>query len=208
MSLFDQLTLLLTGLVAIYIISKFYRDFKVDVARPIHDIYYMIGFTVLLVAGLLMIFLGFDVLANPLVVVVAAFIPFALSIGLISEFYPKFEKMYLIFALIGLILIFLTRTTESTVLRTLILAVFHSVAGITIFLVPILASKNQKTTNQFIWVTVGGTLIGIGGIALAFLKAGTPILSKELIFTILTPLLFLMAVSFAFGFAKKMDYQK
>ncbi|MGD9900367.1 MAG: hypothetical protein AB7T22_14680 [Calditrichaceae bacterium] len=208
MGLFDQITLLLIGLVAIYIISKFYLDFKNASEKAAHDIYYMVGFTVLLVAGLLMIFLGFDVLANPLVVVVAAIIPFALSVGLISEFYPKFEKVYLIFTLIGIVLILLTRTAESSILSTLVLAVFHSVAGFTIFFVPILASKNKKTTNQFIWVTVGGTLIGIGGIALAFLKAGSPILSKELIFTILTPLLFLMAVSFAFGFVKKMDYQK
>lgn len=208
MGLFDQLMLLLTGLVAIYIISKFYRDFKNATIKFAHDIYYMVGFTILLVAGLLMIFLGFDVLSNPLVVVVAAFIPFALSMGLISEFYPKLEKIYLIFAMIGLVLILLTRSGEPTISGTIILAVFHSMAGLTIFLVPILVSKTKKTSSQFIWVTIGGTLIGIGGIALAFLKSGNPILSKELIFTILTPLLFLMSISFAFGFLKKMDYQK
>ena len=52
-------------------------------------------------------------------------------------------------------------------------------------------------------VTIGGFLIGVGGIALAFLKAGSPILSAETIFLILEPILLLMALAFCWGFTKK-----
>jgi len=51
---------------------------------------------------------------------------------------------------------------------------------------------------------VGGLLIGIGGIALAFLTAGTQLLffSQDVVLMILTPLLLLMTLSFAYGFTK------
>ncbi|RLD69697.1 MAG: hypothetical protein DRJ10_21215 [Bacteroidetes bacterium] len=84
---------------------------------------------------------------------------------------------------------------------------FHSIAGLTIFFVPIFAVKNNKADKGFIWVTIGGTIIGIGGIALAFLGAGKPLLgifTAEVVFTILTPILLLMALAFTYGFVKKM----
>ncbi|HAG15402.1 MAG TPA: hypothetical protein DCG69_02615 [Bacteroidales bacterium] len=82
---------------------------------------------------------------------------------------------------------------------------FHSIAGLTIFFIPILLVSKKLVNSGFIWVTVGGTLIGIGGIALAFLGAGKPLLgifTAELVFTILTPILFLMTLAFTYGFMK------
>jgi hypothetical protein len=54
-------------------------------------------------------------------------------------------------------------------------------------------------------VTVGGALIGLGGIALGFLKTGDQLLffSAEFVFTILAPLLLLMTLAFTWGFVKK-----
>ncbi|RJQ10958.1 MAG: hypothetical protein C4551_01775, partial [Bacillota bacterium] len=78
-------------------------------------------------------------------------------------------------------------------------AVVHSVAGLVIFILPLLACCQGRRPRAFAMVTVGGTLIGIGGIALAFLKAGAPILPANLIFAILAPLLLLMTASFAWG---------
>jgi hypothetical protein len=74
------------------------------------------------------------------------------------------------------------------------------VAGLTIFLLPILLSIQGTTQPLFFLVGVGGALIGIGGLALSFLKAGKPILSKELIFKILPVILFLMTLCFVVGF--------
>jgi len=47
-------------------------------------------------------------------------------------------------------------------------------------------------------------LIGLGGIALSFLSAGSQLLffSQDLVLTILAPLLFLMSLAFAWGFVK------
>ena len=57
----------------------------------------------------------------------------------------------------------------------------------------------------FWWVGIGGLLIGLGGIALAFISAGSQFLffSPALVATILTPLLFLMTGAYALGFARK-----
>ena len=48
-------------------------------------------------------------------------------------------------------------------------------------------------------------MIGIGGIALAFLSIGKPLLgvfTAELVFNILSLILFLMTMAFAWGFVK------
>ena len=205
MNLFDQAILLLTGLTAIYLIYRFVQDGT----GKTHNVYYIVSFAVLLVSGLLLIFGGWDVLESPYVIVVAYLIPLGLSIGLVSEFYSKNLKLYLIFGLVGLILIFLTRVvwTEGAAGATIILIIFHSVAGLIIFFVPIFITKANKAPGGFIFVTVGGALIGLGGIALAFLKSGSQLLffSGEFVFTILAPLLLLMTLAYAWGFMKKIN---
>jgi hypothetical protein len=81
------------------------------------------------------------------------------------------------------------------------------VAGLVIFLLPFFVA-GKKAAKGFWWVGVGGVLIGLGGIALAFLSAGSQLLffSAEFVMLILTPLLLLMTLAFTFGFVK--DIQK
>ena len=57
---------------------------------------------------------------------------------------------------------------------------------------------------------LGVGAIGLGGIALAFLKAGRQFLffSEEVVFAILAPLLLLMVLAFAWGFIKELPEQK
>ncbi len=202
MTLFDRLVLLATGLVAIYLIWRFAQHSRT--VKRSSEVYYIISFAVLLVAGLLLIAFTYDVLASPLVVIVAVLIPAGLATGLTAFVYPKYERPYLAFMLLGLVAIAVTRFTAAGTLATIVLIIVHSVAGLTIFFLPIAAVKQQKAPAGFIWVTVGGGLIGLGGIALAFLKTGRQLLffSQELVFTILAPLLLLMALAFAWGFVK------
>ena len=134
--------------------------------------------------------------------VVATLIPLGLSVGLVTEFYQKYAKGYLIFSLIGLIVILITRFAQVGGFAIFVYALVHSIAGLLIFFIPILATKTEKAPGGFIMVTVGGLLIGVGGIALAFLKAGVPILSAETILAILAPLLLLMTLAYTWGFVK------
>ena len=201
MNILDQIFLLLTGLTAIYLVFRFYQDFQKTKKRA--NIHYMVSFLVLLVSGLLLIFYGYGILNSQWVKVVAYLIPFLLAQGLVCEFYEDKAKYYLIFGIIGLLLIAFAPGS----LKVVSLATFHSVAGLLIFFLPIIVTKSGKAPGGFIWVTVGGTLIGLGGVALAFLKAGTQFLffSADFVFTILAPLLLLMALAYTYGFMKKMN---
>ncbi|KAA3614146.1 MAG: hypothetical protein D8M58_18300 [Calditrichaeota bacterium] len=207
MTLFDQIVLLLTGLIAIYMIWFFVKRQKSAENNGVTNIYYIISFTVFLVAGLLLIIFGWGALSNKLVAVVSGLIPFALATGLIAKYYPKMEKGYLALMLFGLVLITLTKYGDMIVMGKIVYPLFHSIAGLTIFFVPILVVKATKISTPFINITVGGTLIGLGGIALGFLSAGSQLLffSQEFVLMILAPLLFLTALFFALGFIKGID---
>ena len=196
MSPLDRVLLLLTGLLAAYQISV-----GIDGFDTLPVIAYTIAFGVLLVAGLLLIILGFEVLDSPVVVIVSTIIPLSLATGLVWQHLASFGISYLVFAIAGFLAITLTRTLPTPgKIPTIVLALVHGIAGMTIFLLPIILSIQGKTQPLFSLVGVGGALIGIGGLALSFLKAGKPILSKELILKILPIILFLMTLCFVIGF--------
>ena len=203
-TIFDRVLLLLTGLVAVYLVFRFYQEMKDATTKPKYNIFYIISFAVLFVSGVLIIIFGFEVLERPCIKTVATILPFGLAIGLIYEFFKKLGVLYLIVMIVGLVLIGLQ--SFGVFEAKIIYPIFHAIAGLTIFIVPILAVSEKKAPGGFIWVRVGGALIGIGGIALAFLGAGKPLLgifTAEVVFTILTPILFLMSLGFAWGFMKK-----
>ena len=87
---------------------------------------------------------------------------------------------------------------------------FHGVAGSIIFLGPIFAERANKAPKGFWWVGLGGVLIGLGGIALAFLTMGSQLLffSADFVMMILAPLLFLMAGAFALVLSKISKYNR
>jgi hypothetical protein len=196
MSILDRVLLLVTGLLAAYQIAFVIDDFS---TLPL--IAYTIAFGVLLVSGLLMILLGFEILDSPIVVIVSTIIPLTLSLGLVWQHLATFRVPYLVFVIIGFLAIAITRLFPMpSKLPTIVLATVHGIAGMTIFLLPIILSILGQTNPLFSLVGVGGALIGVGGLALSFLKAGSPILSKELILKILPVILFSMTLCFVVGF--------
>lgn len=196
MNTLDRVLLLITGLLAAYQIVV-----GIDQLSTTPIIAYTIAFGVLLVAGLLLIILGFEVLSSPIVVIVSTIIPLALSLGLVWEHFASFRIPYLIFTIIGFAAVTLTRSIPmQNKLPIVTIAVAHGIAGMTIFLLPIVLSIQAVMKPAFALVGIGGALIGIGGLLLSFLKAGKPILSKDTIFKVLPGLLLLMTVCFVAGF--------
>jgi len=195
-SVLDRILLLVTGLLAAYQIA-----FGIDGSLSLPVVAYIISFGVLLVAGLLLIIMGFDVLETPAVVIISTVIPLSLSTGLVWEYLPSLRAIYLAYALIGLVAIIVTRSFPvSGKLPTIVLSIIHGVAGMTIFLLPIIFSILGETEPRFAFIGIGGALIGIGGLLLAFLKSGKPILSQKFILTVLPGLLLLMTLCFVIGF--------
>ena len=196
MSPLDRILLLLTGLLAAYQVAV-----GIEGLSTLPIIAYTIAFGVLLVAGLLLIILGFEVLDTPVVVIVSTIIPLSLSLGLVWQHLPTWRMAYLAFVILGFLAIVVTRAVRiQSKLPTLVLTLVHGVAGMTIFLLPIVLTILGTVQPLFALVGIGGALIGIGGLLLSFLKIGHPILSRSIILRLLPLLLFLMTVSFVFGF--------
>jgi hypothetical protein len=201
MTLIDQILLLVTGLLAIYLLWRFYGRYQK--AKGLYDVYYMLGFAVLLVSGLLLIFLDWKILESPYMLTVASLIPLGISLGIANQYYPSWKKIYAWFALLGIIAIAIS-SIGGLEFKKIAVPLFHGVAGLVIFLGPFFAKDAAK---GFWWVGVGGALIGIGGIALAFLTSGTQLLffSREVVLQILAPLLLLMTLAFTLGFNKDLQ---
>ena len=110
--------------------------------------------------------------------------------------------MYLIFAIIGFFAIVITRALPiRNKFPLFILVIVHGVAGLTIFSLPIILVFSGLARSGFLLISVGGALISLGGLLLALLKAGKPLLSREIIFRVLPGLLLLMTAAFVAGFA-------
>ena len=196
----DNLFLLLTGLLAAYLCWYFWRRYSLN--KALHNIYYLMGFAVLLISGLLLIFFGLDLLASPYVLTVASLIPLGISMGLAEEYFPSWKTYFKWFAAIGFLAIAVTSIGGMDSLKKVAVPLFHGVAGLVILVGPFVAKGALK---GFWWVGIGGLLIGLGGIALAFISVDRQLLffSPDFVMLILTPLLFLMTGAFALGFAKK-----
>ena len=214
MTVLDRFLLLVTGLTAIYLLWRFFTIYNETKQR--HFIFYMAAFAVLLVAGLLLIAFGYELLgyeltenrelANDLTVIVAVLIPTGIAAGLVSEFFPQYEKPFLAYAVIGLVAIAGTRlTTEAgDDLAKFVLIAVHSISGVVILGIPLLMVKENKAVQGFAFVALGGLLIDAGGVALAFLKLDKQFLffSEDFTFDILALLLLLMTLAFTWGFTK------
>ena len=191
MSALDRVLLLITVLLAAYQIVVGIDDLS---TAPI--IAYTIAFGVLLVAGLLLIILGFDVLESPIVVIVSTIIPLTLSLGLVWQHLASYRTVYLVFTIIGFAAVTLTRSIPmQNKLPVITIAITHGIAGITIFLLPIILSAQGQMNPLFSLVGVGGALIGMGGLLLSFLKTGKPILSRDTIMRWF-PILLLLTTAF------------
>jgi hypothetical protein len=196
-TLLNRILLLLTGLLAAWQVAV-----GINGADLLPLIAYTAGFGVLLVAGLLLIILGFDALESPIVVIVSTIIPLSLSLGLVWEYLAAYRALYLLFAIVGFLAILITRLLHlQNKLPVIVLAIVHGIAGLTIFLLPIIFSLTGKARPGFGLVGVGGALIGVGGMMLSFLKVGRPLLSRQAIFKALPGLLLLMTAALVAGFA-------
>jgi hypothetical protein len=196
----DNLFLLLTGLLAAYLCWYFWQRY--NLRKALHNIYYLMGFAVLLISGLLLIFFGLDILASPYVLTVSSLIPLGISMGLAEEYFPAWKKAFKWFATIGFLAIAITSIGGMDSLKRIAVPLFHGMAGLVIFLGPFVAKGAPK---GFWWVGIGGVLIGLGGIALAFIANGAQLLffSPAFVMLILTPLLFLMTGAYVLGFANR-----
>ena len=195
-SALDRLLLLLTGLLAAYQII-----YGVEGGNALAIVSYTLAFGVLLVAGLIIIILGFDVLDSPLVVIASTLIPLGISQGLVADNLPGLTLIYLIFAVVGFGTIIITRYAYPGRPAIITLAFVHGISGLLIFILPLYLSLMGLRPPGYSFIALGGALMGMAGLLLSFLKTGRPLLSRDKILTILPGLLLLTTAAFVKGFA-------
>ena len=196
-SILGRLLLLFTCLLSAWQIAV-----GLDHLSTLPIVAYTVGFGVLLVAGLLLLILGFEVLDSPIVVIVSTIIPLGLSLGLVWQHFAAYRTLYLAFTILGFLAIVITRSAPmKNKLPVFVLVAVHGIAGMMIFLLPFLLVFTGRAAPGFALVGLGGALIGLGGLLLSFLKAGKPILSRKTILKILPGLLLLTTTAFVLGFS-------
>jgi hypothetical protein len=192
----NRILLLATGMLAAYQIAVGIDGLDLG---PV--VSFTVSFGILLVASLLLMILGYEMLETPWAVSLATIIPLGLSLGLIWQHIPGIAGGYLAFTILGLSLVIITRLYASRKVAALSVAMVHGVAGLVIFVLPIILALLGSVRPGFALVGIGGAFIGVGGLLLSWLKAGKPILTKERILVVLPGLLLLMMAAFVGGFA-------
>lgn len=192
----DRTLLMLTGLLAGYQIA-----IGIDKMDNVSIIAYTIAFGIILVAGLLLMILGVDALEAPIVVIISTIIPLTLSLGLVWQHLASLRTVYLTFTIISFLAVILTRSISmQNKLPVITITLTHGIAGLTIFLLPIILAFQGQMKPLFSLVGIGGALIGMGGLLLSFLKTGKPIVSREMLMRLFPILLLLTTAFFVAGF--------
>ncbi len=206
--LLDQAALLLTGLVALYLFYRFYSRYSKE--KKMHDVYYMVSFGALALTGLLLIMFSYSALDDALAEIIGALIPASLALGMVSQFFPKRERAFLIFALIGLVVIAITRFVAVDI-GGYVLILVHLISDALVLVLPIVVVVRREARGTFLSVAFGGLLMFITGLSLALLSADLLGLVTAYIATpillVLSLLLFLMSLAFTFGFVKDIKQQ-
>jgi hypothetical protein len=194
-SILGRIIYLLTGILASYEIIN-----GMDNYSNLITTLYTISFGLLLLASLLLLVMGFEIMENDYIAVVASLIPIALSLGLVIHKLEHFT-IYAILIGISLIIAVALRFFSSGKTASLSLGVIHFLSGSVIFFLPIILFFLGNSGIQILMISLGGLLIGSGGILLGFLKAGKQILSKEKIEILFPIILFLTTIAFIIGLA-------
>jgi len=192
----DRILLLLTSLLAAYMVAV-----GIEGLGSMAVWCYTIGFGVLLVAGLLLIILGFEALESDAVVIIATAIPLSISLGLVAEHLDGMRIPYGIFTIVGFLMLVLTRLRAPGRIATLVLAVVHGLSGLLIFILPLWLTFSGRMPVAYALVGIGGGLIGLGGLLLSFLKVGRPVLPQGTVLRLLPAVLLATTAAFVAGFA-------
>ncbi len=193
-SFLDRLFLIATIFLASYEIVKGIENYPKESIVAL-----TIGFGVLVIASILIFIFGIQILENNYIPVVSSIIPFSFAYTLFNVYMDKYSKYFLAFLVIGFFIVAISRFSKGKIIKTLTLSFFHAISGILIVFIPILLFLGGKAEGKIVFISIGGTIIGVGGILLSFIRAGKPIIPEKLVYKVLTPLLFFVVLFLVLG---------
>jgi len=161
--------------------------------------YFTIVFGILVLAALFIMIMGYEILDNSLVVIIATLIPLSLSLAIIAAYIPSYHSAAQFSALLGFILIIFSRFKLTGKKAILILAFVHGLAGMIIFILPVLLSISGNAPSLFFLIGIGGALFGLTGMVIAFVKTGRLSVSMDSLISVFPAALFILTALIAFG---------
>lgn len=191
----SRIIYLLTGHMAGYQIIK-----GMEAYSNLTTALYTISFGLLLLACLLLLLMGFEIMENNYVAIITALIPITLSLGLVTD-KLEYSSMYVIFIGVGFLIAVALKLFSSGKIASLSLGIIHFLSGSVIFFLPIILFFTGTVEIQILMISFGGILIGSGGVLLGMLKAGKSVLSKEKVVVLFPIILFFTTTAFVFGLA-------
>ncbi len=194
-SILGRIIYLLTGHVAGYQIIKGMENYS-----NLTTTLYTISFGLLLLACLLLLLMGFEIMENNYIAVIASLIPITLSLGLVTD---KLENstIYSVIISVSFLIAVALRLFSSGKIQSLSIGAIHFLSGSVIFFLPIILFYTSVAEIQIMMISLGGVIIGSGGMLLGLLKAGKSILEKEKVVNLFPLILFLTTTAFVIGLA-------
>jgi len=193
MSVLNRIIFLFAGLLAGYQIIA-----GMDSYSNLTTALYTISFGLLLLASLLLLLMGFEIMENDFVAVVATLIPITLSLGLVTD---KLENAFFYSILISVTFVVAVylRFFSAGKVALLSLGAIHLLSGSVVFFLPIVLFLKGRAEAHILMISLGGIIIGTAGFALGFLKTGKLVDMKEKIFSLFPTILFLTTLAFVIG---------
>jgi hypothetical protein len=160
--------------------------------------YLTFSFGIFLISALLMLLMGVDIIEHDSAALAAATLPLGFSLGLVVEFFPEFHTIFLGLILLLFALLIVKKIQHKSSQALLLQVLLHGLSGLVLFILPIVLFLEAEVGSAFLWISVGTGLVATGGLALALLKSGRPVLTKDQIYLIF-PAVLLLAVCAFYG---------
>ena len=171
-----------------------------SIEQNIKQIFYIISSLAFLIIALALATVGLDALSLPVTIYLGTIYPTFLALAILYKLEnDEYWKYFLYYVIFALILIAIGKSVY-TPLATVIQIITHSIAGLIIVFLPLIKTLVSKEWDiKYLTFTIGGIVIGIGGLALATIAANAPMLPFDLVVQLLHPLLFISAFLIAIG---------
>lgn len=193
-SVFNRIVFLFTGFLAGYKVVGGMQPYS-----ELTTFYYTVAFGTLVLASILLMLLGFEILESNGVLIVAAFIPVGLSLGMVNQYLPQIHLYFLIISIIGIVAVAFSRFFVSERTAVLVLTMVHGIAGIVVVWIPLVLVLNGTLSALALLISLGGMIIGAEGLLLASFRMGKRFVAPEKIFAFFPTVLFMVSLAFVIG---------
>jgi len=193
-SIMDRILFLLTAIVAGTEIVSGINQHSIGAITS-----YTIAFGVLVLAGVMLLLFGFELLKNPFLPIVSTLIPLMFSLGLIQDYIPRMVGTYALFLGVLYLISIWGRFKASPRMAAMILTVVHGISGLLLIVLPVVLYYGYGHSSQLLFISLGGLLIGLEGILLALQKLNITPIDLNKILSLFSGSLLISTAAFAVG---------